>query len=187
MSREIMQQALDALKLGGLIKKTQAIATLKAELAKPEPTQEQIYEIIIRWNENGGKRSRRELTRQIVALLNREHITDGTLCWCDPVKELAKPEQEPEPEPEPEPVAWVYQGTFDKAFHSCDSDGIGAIPLYFSPPRKKWVGLTEDEISLMAHNDDDGDWNDPRYRSCWLKGYFDGGRAIESKLKELNK
>jgi ABC-type transporter lipoprotein component MlaA len=36
MSREIMQQALDALKLGGLIKKTQAIAALEAELAKPE-------------------------------------------------------------------------------------------------------------------------------------------------------
>ena len=31
-----MQQALDALKLGGLIKKTQAIAALKAELAKFE-------------------------------------------------------------------------------------------------------------------------------------------------------
>jgi hypothetical protein len=36
MNREIMQQALDALKLGGLIKKTQAIAALEAELAKPE-------------------------------------------------------------------------------------------------------------------------------------------------------
>jgi hypothetical protein len=36
MSRELVQQALDALKLGGLIKKTQTIAALEAELAKPE-------------------------------------------------------------------------------------------------------------------------------------------------------
>jgi len=36
MSRTLLQQALDALKLGGLIKKTQAIAALEAELAKPE-------------------------------------------------------------------------------------------------------------------------------------------------------
>jgi len=36
MSRELLQQALDALRLEGLIKKTQAIAALEAELAKPE-------------------------------------------------------------------------------------------------------------------------------------------------------
>jgi hypothetical protein len=55
-----------------------------------------------------------------------------------------------------------------------------------SSPRKELVGLTDDEIILMAHNDDDGDWIDPRYRTCWLKGYFDGGRAIEAKLKDRN-
>jgi len=56
--------------------------------------------------------------------------------------ELAKPEQEP--------VGWVYQGTFDKAFHSCDSDGIGAIPVYFSPPRKEWVSLTDEDMRMLV-------------------------------------
>jgi len=62
--------------------------------AKLDSTQEQIYEIIIRWD-SSGKRSRRELARRVEALFTepRAHITDGTPCWCDPIKELAKPEQ----------------------------------------------------------------------------------------------
>jgi len=46
-------------------------------------------------------------------------------------------------------------------------------------PSKPLVSLTDSEISLMAHNEDEGDWNDLRYRDCWHKGFLDGARAIE--------
>jgi len=101
MSREIMQQALDALKQTFQFQQTRdVIAALEAELAKPEPTQERIYETIVQWD-SGGKRSRRELARRVETLFKepRAHITDGTPCWCDPVQELAKREQAINPFP----------------------------------------------------------------------------------------
>lgn len=39
--------------------------------------------------------------------------------------------------------------------------------------------LTDEQISLMAHNDDEGDWNHLTYRDCWHEGYKAGARAIE--------
>jgi hypothetical protein len=51
---------------------------------------------------------------------------------------------------------------------------------------KPWQGLTDEQIQLMAHNDDKGDWSDLRFRSCWHNGYVDGVHAANDKLKELN-
>lgn len=45
------------------------IADMPPPAKEPEPPAlETIYEIIIHWDEGGGKRSRRELARRIVAL-----------------------------------------------------------------------------------------------------------------------
>jgi hypothetical protein len=41
--------------------------------------------------------------------------------------------------------------------------------------------LTTDQISLMAHNEDCGDWNDLAYRDIWHKGYMAGALAAESE------
>lgn len=61
------------------------------------------------------------------------------------------------------------------------------LPLYTRPqPAREWVGLTDEQVNLMAHNDDPGDWNDPRYQKCWREGYAQGVRAAEAKLKEKN-
>jgi hypothetical protein len=161
MSRELLQQALDALKdWDGLIKfqytgsseamsamqyaawdAVDVIAAIEKELAKPEPTQEQIYEIIIRWD-SSGKRSRRELARRIETLFTepRVHVTDGTLCWCDPIDELAKPEQEP--------VAWTK--TYDQvcSLLRLAHDTLACTSLPFP---KEWVGLTQDEIDAIGY------------------------------------
>lgn len=59
-------------------------------------------------------------------------------------------------------------------------------PLYTSPPKREWVELTDEQISLMAHNEDEGDWNDLRFRDCWREGYLLGAKAIQAKLKEVN-
>lgn len=49
----------------------QVVAVIKEALAQPEQAPvalEAVYETIIQWDEGGGKRSRRELARRIVAL-----------------------------------------------------------------------------------------------------------------------
>jgi hypothetical protein len=53
-----------------------------------------------------------------------------------------------------------------------DGTGIYNIPLYTAPPRKPWVGLTDEEINLI--------YADPQTHV----GQY--ARAIEAKLKELN-
>jgi hypothetical protein len=83
------------------------IALMKSE---QEPVDvETVYETIIKWDEGGGKRSRRELTRRIVE-------------------------------------------------------------LYTSPPKREWVGLTDDERRVCTQSP----FTEENYR------------AIEAKLKELN-
>lgn len=47
-------------------------------------------------------------------------------------------------------------------------------------PVKPLIALTDEEISLMAHNEDEGDWNDLRCRDCWHEGYKAGARATEA-------
>jgi hypothetical protein len=51
-------------------------------------------------------------------------------------RELAKPEQEP--------IGWFLKDHLETYMESY-KDIEGAIPLYTSPPRKEWVGLTDDE------------------------------------------
>ena len=46
------------------------------------------------------------------------------------------------------------------------------IPLYTAPPKKEWVGLTQEEI-----------WHLSQF-NCGTRGEF--ARAIEAKLKEKN-
>ena len=58
-----------------------------------------------------------------------------------------------------------------------DADGFSMIvkPLYTAPPRKEWVGLTDDETTLVIH-----EWRHQEgkpYQLC---------KAIEAKLKERN-
>jgi len=54
-------------------------------------------------------------------------------------------------------------------------------PLFAAPKALAPEPLTDEKISLMAHNEDEGDWNDLRYRDCWHKGYKAGARASEAE------
>lgn len=45
---------------------------------------------------------------------------------------------------------------------------------------KPLIALKDEEISLMAHNEDEGEWNDLRHRDCWHEGYKAGARATEA-------
>jgi hypothetical protein len=81
---------------------------------------------------------------------------------------------------EQEPVAWVRDLTSPqphcvtsmKYLSIADTDaGVKYIPVYTSPPKREWVGLTDKEI---FHADNAG------------QGLIEFARAIEAKLKEKN-
>lgn len=46
------------------------------------------------------------------------------------------------------------------------------------------MALSDEQISLMAFNDDPGDWNTLAFRDCWVNGYKTGARAIESEVRK---
>ena len=95
MSRELLQQALDALENG---KKVRA--------------------------GEGGTKYQPELEDAAIEALEAA---------------LAQPEQEP--------VAWMLPDYGDVLSASeADGTGIYNIPLYTAPPKREWVGLTDEEI-----------------------------------------
>ena len=88
---------------------------------------------------------------------------------------------------EQEPVAWTTMPEAeDWCFVSSSKDPTGKLegkwfPLYAAPPRREWVGLTDDEILAIGQE---------LGLKCKLAGNpnidFDYARAIEAKLKEKN-
>ena len=87
--------------------------------------------------------------------------TDGPLYTAPPA--LAQPEQEP--------VAWVYNGILHE-FDPSEFATSEVTPLYIAPPKRKWVGLTDEEVESWRGNYD----------------FFDSAlvREVEAKLKEKN-
>ena len=62
------------------------------------------------------------------------------------------------PQPEQKPVVWVYEQELkeDDGYAICETEpqtDPGWIPLYTAPPRKEWVGLTDEDLSVC---DEDG-------------------------------
>ena len=43
--------------------------------------------------------------------------------------------------------------------------------------------MSDEQISLMAHNEDQGDWINLRLRDSWHEGYMKGFRAAEAHIK----
>jgi hypothetical protein len=65
------------------------------------------------------------------------------------------------------PVAWMSDS--DVGFYKEEFGNYPCVPLYTAPPRREWVGLTDDEIEHLRN---DQPW--------WMV------RDIEAKLKEKN-
>jgi hypothetical protein len=163
MSRELLQQALDALQTNNawldyaapqyvLDRNNQAIAALEQELAKPEQQFYPDWDMIKPFHER-------------IAELEEQ---------------LAKPEQEP--------VAWItdnYEQDRSATTYSAEmanrwrDKGWQVAPLYTAPPRKEWVGLTDEEVM-------DAYCETPPF-CTYTEAFIAGIRFIEAKLKELNK
>ena len=79
-------------------------------------------------------------------------------------------------QPEPEPVAWITQnGKGWLRWHKPDDNNTDSVPLYKSPPKREWQGLTDEEI-------------DEGQRQSWVeKQAFESAVWwAEAKLKEKN-
>ena len=77
-----------------------------------------------------------------------------------------------------QPVAWL-DAEMSQAYtidELPDASGTGFLPLCTAPPKKEWVGLTDEEINSVRYS---RDWT-----AAWTDTTF--ARAIEAKLREKN-
>jgi hypothetical protein len=177
MSREIMQQALNALKYHteqtySFHQTNVAIELLEQELAKPEP----IY--VMGQYAGEGKVASASFGLPKGAFEFAPYTGAG---------ESAKIKHSLEPKPEQEPVAWIeheWSGTgvthlhFDRRKPTLRDEVLNPVwtPLYTAPSRKEWVGLTQAEINRSISNLLEND-TDPLMTLAYV---------IEAKLKEKN-
>ena len=72
-------------------------------------------------------------------------------------------------QPEPEPVAWISHNA--GLYHGKPDESLNPLPLYTAPPKKEWVGLTDEERTYIA-------WESNNGLECVA--------MTEAKLKEKN-
>jgi hypothetical protein len=151
MSREIMQQALDALKQTFQFQQTRdVIAALEAELAKPEQDTHCKY-------------------------------CNGIGCvTCDA---RCLPEQEPKltdagADTNIDPFTLYPKGS---GMVTMNQHGM-RVDLKDAPPRKEWVGLTDEEMSDIYNRH----YNDYVSNDIGIVDVIVIAHAIEAKLKEKN-
>jgi hypothetical protein len=79
------------------------------------------------------------------------------------------------------PVAWFStspDGKLSNKFACKPTEGNWVEPLYTAPPKKEWVGLTDEEVSEIIDRE-------IGFYGCWgPEEAF--ARAIEAKLREKN-
>ena len=85
-------------------------------------------------------------------------------------------------QPEQEPVAWISTGTARMIHWTADKPAYcdDWVPLYTTPPQRKWVGLTKEEIAEFDT------WHDHREEEVGWVNPSEIVAYIEAKLKERN-
>ena len=79
-----------------------------------------------------------------------------------------------------EPVAWIVDGEIKVRLDMAGKLYYSETNVYTSPPKREWVGLTDEDIDLYAFDIGVTDNKAP----AWLVTY---ARGIEAKLKEKNR
>ena len=92
-------------------------------------------------------------------------------------KALAQPKQEP--------VGHIY--TIAGVQHCTIEQVLPDGPLYTTPPKRQ--PLTDEQVDLIAHNTDLGDWNSIYCQDSWRLGFIEGFREaeIEHEIKGNHK
>ena len=156
MSREAMKQALEALESdplshAGLVSRKQAITALRQALVDADDTSEKRVDETVKT----------EHDKQIEIAQAYERGWNAALA-------------------QQEPVAWLSTDCIGERYlcFTKPKDNDPVQPLYTAPPRKQWVGLTDEEIHEVTSKKW-WDWED----AFDIEGF---SRAIEAKLKEKN-
>jgi hypothetical protein len=82
------------------------------------------------------------------------------------------------------PVAWFStspDGKLSNKFACKPTEGNWVEPLYTAPPKREWVGLTDEEIQDLSYLSQKIDESN----APWFDR-LEFARAIEEKLKEKN-
>lgn len=194
--REIMQQALDALKLHlthhehGCVYLNPVMYALEAALAqgKQEPIHAWLendfaFKAIMKWADiyaaqTGEIYAQAALDSSKTATMakERETLAFVVASHTSPISEPVK-ERISEPLANQEPVAWITRRTGDggvvlSGYETCEPTDYDSIPVYTAPPRKEWVGLTSEELATIV----------VEHAGFPTKQ----AQAIINKLKELN-
>jgi hypothetical protein len=114
----------------------------------------------------------REAMQMALEALERYGGVDQRACDAEEALRQALEEKQ-------EPVAWMYlneDGECEQIEYGPVLDDPGVTPLYTFPPKKQWVGLTDQEINSVCYK---RDWTAP-----WTNTTF--ARAIEQALKDKN-
>ncbi len=98
--------------------------------------------------------------------------------YAQPVDEIAKRGHEP--------VAWITRRTGDggayvDGYECCEPTDYGAFPVYHAPPKREWVGLTDEEILDAADS-----FGSFQYGDAQGHKRLEFAKAIEAKAKEKN-
>ena len=115
------------------------------------------------------KEQEEQLIKALEAALAQPEQESGK-CGCGAnlyINEYGKPCSKALAQPEQEPVAWMQDSI--ELYANDRPTEIYKIPLYTAPPKREWVGLTDNDI-WAADGCDDLVW----------------ARNIEAKLRERN-
>ena len=159
MSRKAMQVALEALEsdpisLAWLINKKQAITALRQALVDADDTSQKCVDEMVKTKHD----------KQIEIAQAYERGWNAALA-------------------QQEPVAWMYvneDGECEQIEYGPVLDDPEVTPLYTSPPKKEWVGMTDEELY-----DCEEEAGVPQYEISSADLYA-FARVIEAKLREKN-
>ena len=116
--------------------------------------------------------------REALAQQERPQNCGSGFCSC--IECVMKPEQEP--------VAWIFQHDetghtmcvderqIKWGFEKANSRWKKISPLYATPPKREWVGLTDEELLQLSN----------KWRIIYGGHVDDFAKEIETKLKEKN-
>ena len=178
--RELMQQALEALNRSdylGWQLNIPIIKALRERLAQPEQTasmdeykrlQELVTSQGIRLMEYESEQSPLDRMAENARELGLDYEPVNTKVNLEAIpKQISEQVQEP--------VAWMdgYRNLYSREEKAAGCEDA-AIPLYTTPPRREWKGLTQQDIDIAFDDTQEGG------------GFDDFARAIEAKLREKN-
>ena len=174
MSREAMQMALEALESdpishSGLVNRKQAIAILRQALSG------EAVKHIKTWNERCEEHpdhQERIISERMIQERMQEEIDELRQALVD-VDDTSQKRVDEKAKREQEPVAWISEGgDVSRSKRYMDEMGFKCNPLYTAPPKREWVGLTDEEVNELVARF-------KRYSYVLL-------REVEAKLKEKN-